>query len=62
MDELIREIEKVVEKKYNEIKETGKIYSGIKKFTAELAWFEPELARYAKRKMLEIAEKRGDLP
>ena len=62
MDEMISEIDKAIERKYLEIKESGKIYSGIKMFCEVVAWEKPLLASYVRQKMMEMAEENWDLP
>ena len=45
-----------------DIKETGKIYSGIKSLYETIAWEDPQLASYVRQKMMKMAEANGDLP
>ena len=61
MDKMIPEINRAIEK-YQDIKETGKIYSGIKSLYETIAWEDPQLASYVRQKMMKMAEANGDLP
>lgn len=58
---MITEINRAVERKYQDIKGTGKIYSGIKSLCETIAWEEPQLACYVRQKMMKMAEANGDL-
>lgn len=51
MDKMIPEINRAIERKYQDIKETGKIYSGIKSLYETIAWEDPQLASYVRQKM-----------
>ena len=62
MDKMIPEINRAIERKYQDIKETGKIYSGIKSLYETIAWEDPQLASYVRQKMMKMAEANGDLP
>lgn len=61
MEDLIKALDEAVEKKYQKIKETGKIYSGIMEFYEQARWMNPQIAEYAKKKMLHLAIYNGDL-
>lgn len=54
-------IDKAIEEKYKEIREQGKILSGIEDLYRQIRYEHPELATYIKRRMMNIAEKdRGE--
>ena len=61
MDEMVSEIDKAIEKKYQEIRESRRVYRGINKFYEDLCFEKPYLAMYVRRKMMELAEEKGDL-
>lgn len=60
-DDLIKVLDEVVEKKYQKIKETGKVYTGIQEFCQQLRWTNPQIAEYARKKMMDLAICNGDL-
>ena len=60
-DELIKVLDEAVEKKYQKIKETGKVYTGIQEFCQQLRWTNPQIAEYARKKMMDLAIRNGDL-
>ncbi len=61
MDEMVSKIDKAIERKYQEIRESGKVYRGIKKLYEDLHFEKPYLADYVRRKMMELAEENDDL-
>ncbi len=61
MEDLLEALDEAVEKKYQKIKETGKIYSGIMEFYEQARWTNPQIAEYARKKMMDLAIKKGDL-
>lgn len=61
MEDLIKALDEAVEKKYQKIKETGKIYSGIMEFYEQARWMNPQIAEYARKKMMDLAIRNGDL-
>ena len=61
MDEMVSEIDKVIEKKYQEIRESGRVYRGINKLYEDLRFEKTYLAMYVRRKMMELAEENDDL-
>ena len=60
-DDLIKVLDEAVEKKYQKIKETGKVYTGIQEFCQQLRWTNPQIAEYARKKMMDLAIRNGDL-
>lgn len=62
MENMLHKIEEAIEEKYKEIKKQGKILSGIEDVYRQVRFENPELAVHIKKKMLESAEKNGDLP
>ena len=60
-DDLIKVLDEAVEKKYQKIKETGKVYTGIQEFCQQLRWTNPQSAEYARKKMMDLAIRNGDL-
>ena len=60
-DDLIKVLDEAMEKKYQKIKETGKVYTGIQEFCQQLRWTNPQIAEYARKKMMELAIRNGDL-
>lgn len=60
-DDLIKVLDEAVEKKYQKIKETGKVYTGIQEFCQQLRWTNPQIAEYARKKMMDLAICNGDL-
>lgn len=61
MEDLLEALDEAVEKKYQKIKETGKIYSGIMEFYEQARWTNPQIAEYARKKMMDLAIRNGDL-
>lgn len=61
MEDLLEALDEAVEKKYQKIKETGKIYSGIMEFYEQERWMNPQIAEYVRKKMIDLAIKKGDL-
>lgn len=61
MEDLLKAVDEAVEKKYQIIKETGKIYNGIMEFYEQARWTNPQIAEYARKKMMDLAIKKGDL-
>lgn len=59
---MIQQIEEIIERQYEKIRESGRVLSGIKECVRNIRYDEPVLAEYVERKMLTIAEKKGDLP
>ena len=49
-DDLIKVMDEAVEKKYQKIRETGKVYTGIQEFCQQLRWTNPQIAEYARKK------------
>ena len=45
----------------SKIRESGKVYRGIKKLYKDLHFEKPYLADYVRRKMMELAEENDDL-
>lgn len=43
------------------MKETGEIYSGIMEFYEQARWMNPQIAEYARKKMLHLAIHNGNL-
>lgn len=60
-DDLIKVMDEAVEKKYQKIRETGKVYNGIQEFCKQLRWTNPQIAEYARKKMMDLAIRNGDL-
>lgn len=60
-DDLIKVLDEAVEKKYQKIKETGKVYTGIQEFCQQLRWTNPQIAEYARKKMMDLAIRNGNL-
>lgn len=60
-DELIKVLDEAVEKKYQKIRETGKVYTGIQEFCQQLRWTNPQIAEYVRKKMMDLAIHNGDL-
>lgn len=61
MEDLLEALDEAVEKKYQKIKETGKIYSGIMEFYEQARWMNPQIAEYARKKMMNLAIHNGNL-
>lgn len=61
MDKMVSEIDKAIEKKYQEIRESGRVYRGINKLYDDLHFEKTYLAMYVRRKMMELAEENDDL-
>ena len=61
MDKMVSEIDKAIEKKYQEIRESGRVYRGINKLYEDLCFEKTYLAMYVRRKMMELAEENDDL-
>ena len=55
MDKMVSEIDKAIEKKYQEIRESGRVYRGINKLYEDLCFEKTYLAMYVRRKMMELA-------
>lgn len=62
MQQLLDMVNAAIEAEYNNIKKTGKIHSGIEKLFRGIRWEHPELAVHVRKRMLEIAKEKGDLP
>lgn len=62
MQRLLDAVNTAIEEEYNDIKKRGKVYPGIEKTFRDIRWKHPELAVYVKKRMLKIAEEKGDLP
>lgn len=60
-DDLIKVLDEAVEKKYQKIRETGKVYTGIQEFCQQLRWTNPQIAEYVRKKMMDLAIHNGDL-
>lgn len=60
-DDLIKVMDEAVEKKYQKIRETGKVYTGIQEFCQQLRWTNPQIAEYVRKKMMDLAIHNGDL-
>ena len=60
-NDLIKVMDEAVEKKYQKIRETGKVYTGIQGFCQQLRWTNPQIAEYVRKKMIDLANKKGDL-
>ena len=60
-DDLIKVMDEAVEKKYQKIRETGKVYTGIQEFCQQLRWTNPQIEEYARKKMMDLAIYNGDL-
>lgn len=59
MEDLLEALDEAVEKKYQKIKETGKIYSGIMEFYEQARWMNSQIAEYVRKKMIDLAIKRA---
>ena len=60
MEEFLKNIEEVINKKYLEIKDSPDIEFEILKISRVLRWTEPELARYVKKRLSHLAKRRGN--
>ncbi|MCD7882487.1 MAG: hypothetical protein LUI87_02095 [Lachnospiraceae bacterium] len=60
--DLSKEINALIEKQYNEIKQSGKVNSGIEKIVKEIRWEEPSLAQHVYNRLIRLAKDNGDLP
>lgn len=58
---MLNNIENAILEKYSEIRK-GKILSGIEEVYRQLKFENPELAIHIKKRMMDMAEKNGDLP
>ena len=61
MQKMLDTIETAINEKYNQIKQQGKILQGIEEVHRQVRFENPELATHIKKRMLEIAENKGDL-
>lgn len=59
---VIANVDDVIRKKYDEIKGHGKILEGIDVLNRQIRFKYPKLAEHVKKRMLEIAKEKGDLP
>lgn len=62
MQILLDSIEKAIADKYSKIQQSGKVYSGIRDLDRQIRFLHPELAYHIKKRMMDMAEKQGDLP
>lgn len=62
MEEMIDKIENAILQGYEAISKEGKILDGIEKIYRQVRFEKPELGIYIRKKMLQIAKERGDLP
>lgn len=59
---MIDKIENAILQGYEAISKEGKILDGIEKIYRQVRFEKPELGIYIRKKMLQIAKERGDLP
>ena len=62
IDEMLHVIDQAIILQYEEIKRQGKILLGIEEVDRQIRFQNPGLAQHIKRRMMEIAKERGDLP
>lgn len=57
--ELVSEIESIILKKYEEIKEEGNIIAGITKLSREIKWENYDLGMYIEKRLWKLADQKG---
>lgn len=62
MEEMIYQIEQAIIDEYEAMRQKGKILCGIKEIFRQVSFENPELAIHIRKRMLQIAEEKGDLP
>lgn len=62
MQILLDSIEKAIADKYSKIRQSGNICSEIRDLERQIRFRNPELACHIKKRMMDMAEKQGDLP
>lgn len=62
MEKMLSAIEVAIAEEYREIQRQGKILAGIEEVYRQVRFEHPELAAHIRKKMLDIARKKGDLP
>lgn len=59
---MICQIEQVISDEYESIRQKGKIFREIEEIFRQVRFENPELAIYIRKRMLQIAKEKGDLP
>lgn len=62
MQKMLNNIENAIAEKYTEVKKQGDILSGIEDVFRQVRFHDPNLALHIKKRMLELAKEKGDLP
>lgn len=62
MDEMIYQIEQSIINEYEAVRQKGKILCGIEEIFRQVRFENPELAAHIRKRMLQIAKEKGDLP
>lgn len=62
MEEMIRQIEQSIIDEYEAVRQKGKILCGIEEISRQVRFENPELAAHIRKRMLQIAKEKGDLP
>ncbi|MBD5394992.1 MAG: hypothetical protein HDR71_12185 [Lachnospiraceae bacterium] len=59
---MLNKIDEAILEKYEVIKQSGKILCGIEETYRQIRFENPELAAHIKKRMMQIAKEKGDLP
>ncbi len=62
MKEMICQIEQSIINEYEAVRKKGKILCGIEEIFQQVRFENPELAVHIRKRMLQIAKEKGDLP
>ena len=62
MQRMLDAIDNAISEKYEEIRQSGKILVGIRDLNRQIRFNHPELAAHVEKRMMELAEEKGDLP
>lgn len=62
MQKMLDVIDNAISEKYEEIRQSGKIIAGIRDLGRQIRFNQPELAAHVEKRMLKMAEEKGDLP
>ena len=58
---MLNRIDKAILERYEAIKQSGKVLSGIEETCRQIRFKSPELAVHIKKRMMQIAKEKGDL-
>lgn len=62
MEKMLADIDFAIQRQYEDVKQQKKVCAGIEDIYRQVRFQYPELAEHIKRRMLDIAKEKGDLP